>query len=218
MHRSLRKLGLLTLLLAACRNGKPADEAPAPIEPPTRPLAQLAAQRVILVPTFSLGTGDVMGWSTQIPKSRDYLKTVDDELETALGERGLKKQWIYPADLQRALRNNPTYAMDPYSLGTNVLRNPNIVSGTKLGDPLATQIRTMVALQEDARAVLVPVELKFEQQSPGLGVAVLRLVLLDGRLGDVRWVGTVKSDPAKTLSRPVLASLATHFADLITAP
>lgn len=218
MHRTFRQISLFALLLAACHRGKPADEASAPIEPPARPLAQLAAQRVILVPAFSLAATDPMGWGASIAKSRDYLKTLDDELETALGERGLKKQWIYPAGLVRAVRANPTYAVDPYSLGTNALRNPNLVSGAKLGDPLATQLRTMVALQEDGRAVLVPVELRFEQQPSGQGVAALRVVLIDGRLADVRWVGTVRSDPDKTLSRAMLTSLATHFADLITAP
>ena len=218
VHRSFRQLSFLTVLLAACHQGKAADEAPAPIEPPARPLAQLAAQRVILVPAFSLVAGDALGWAAQIPKSRDYLKTLDDALEIALGERGLKKQWIYAAGLVRAVRANPTYAVDPYSLGTNVLRNPNITSGTKLGDPLATQLRTMVALQEDGRAVLVPVELRFEQLPSGEGVAALRVMLLDGRLSDVRWVGTVRSDPARTLSPAVLTSLATHFADLISAP
>lgn len=218
MHRSLRHFTLGALLLAACHHGKPEDPASAPIEPPARPLALLAAQRVILVPAFSLVTGDAMGWGGQIPKSREYLKSLDDELQTALSERGLRRQWVYPADLVRAMRANPTYAVDPYSLGTNVLRNPNITSGTKLGDPLATQLRTMVALQEEGRAVLAPVELRFEPAPAGQGVAALRVVLLDGRMGDVRWVGTIRSDPAPKLTRAVLTNLATHFADLVTAP
>ena len=88
VHRSLRHFSLGALLLTACHHGKPEDPASAPIEPPARPLALLAAQRVILVPAFSLVTGDVMGWGAQIPKSREYLKSLDDELQTALSERG----------------------------------------------------------------------------------------------------------------------------------
>ena len=64
----------------------------------------------------------------------------------------------------------------------------------------------------------MPVELRFEQDKSGQGIAVLRLALLDGRLGEVRWVGEVKSDPSPTLSRAVLASLAGRIADLITTP
>ena len=133
-------------------------------------------------------------------------------------ERGLKSQWIYPPDLVRAARSNPTYAVDPYTTGVNVLRAAAIKSGSRYGDPLATQLRTMIALQNDARAVLVPVELRFEKLPSGQGVAVLKVAMLDARLSDVRWIGTVRSEPSPTLSRAVLTSVAARFADLITAP
>jgi hypothetical protein len=213
---SLRLLCSLPLVLAACRGQKGA-ETPPPVEPQLRPLAQLAAQQVIVTPSYYLRAPDPLGWSAQVPKSREYLKSLDDELALVLAERGLKSQWVYPADLVRAMKGSPTYAVDPYTLGVSPLRSPNLRSGGKVGDPLATQLRTMIALQ-DARAVLVPVELRFEKDKDGLGVAVLRVALLDGRLGDVRWIGDVRSDPASTLSRATLTSLANHFADLITAP
>jgi hypothetical protein len=218
VHRSIRQLCSLLLFAAACHGGAKTGEAPQPVEAPVRPLAQLAAQRVVLTPAYSLLGGDVLGWSAQIPKTREYLRSLDEELEIALGERGLKSQWIYPADLLKSMRGSPTYAVDPYALGVNILRGSGIVSGMKLSDPLATQLRKIVAMQEDARAVVVPVELHFEKQPDGKGVAVLRVALLDGRLGDVRWVGTARSDPASAPSRAVLTSLAAHFADLITAP
>lgn len=183
-----------------------------------RPLSQLAAQRVIVTPAFLVVTGDALGWSAQIPRWREWLRLLDDEIATTLSDRGLKSQWLFPADLVRAAKSNPTYAVDPYTLGVNVLRDPKLASGARLGDPLATQLRTMIALQSDARAVLVPVEVRFEKTPAGHGVAALRVALLDGRLGDVRWVGTVRSDTSSTLSRTVLTSLAARFADLIAAP
>jgi hypothetical protein len=67
----------------------------------------------------------------------------------------------------------------------------------------------MIALH-DSRFVLLPVELRFERDAAGQGLAVLRVDLIDGRLGEVR------SDPAATFSPALLASLATHFADLVT--
>ena len=207
------------MLLAACHRGpSPESGAEMPVQESVRPLAQLAAQRVILTPAYSLVAGDALGWSAQITTPRDYLKTLDEELANVLANRGLKSQWIYPPDLVRAAKSNPTYAPDPYSLGVNVLRNTSIASGFRFGDPLATQVRTMVALQEGARAVVVPVELRFEKQASGQGVAVLRVALLDGRLSDVRWIGSVRSDPAPTLSRAVLTSLAAHVADLVASP
>jgi hypothetical protein len=184
-----------------------------------RPLAQLAAQRVIVTPSFNVRPGDPLGWAASLGKPREFLKTLDDEIVRELGERGLEKQWIYPPDLVRAARANPTYAVDPYTLGVNVLRPSAVVSGTQFGDPLATQLRTLIALQEGARAVLVPVELSFEKKpATDQEVAVLRVVLVDGRLSDVRWAGSVRSDPATTFSSAVTKSLVAHFADLIAAP
>ncbi|MEO8337836.1 MAG: hypothetical protein ABI664_22875 [bacterium] len=218
MTRTLRQLSVFAILLAACHGSKPAGEASS-VEQPVRPLAQLASQRVIVTPTYFLVGGDALGWAAQLPKGRESLRGFDDEIATVLAERGLKSQWLYPTDLVRAMRANPTYAVDPYTLGANILRGKDVVSGTRLADPLATQLRTMIALQEGARAVLVPVELRFEKASTaGQGVAALKVALLDGRLGDVRWIGTVRSDPAPEYSRAVLTSLAAHFADLFTAP
>ena len=172
---------------------------------------------MIVAPAYRLRETDALGWTAQIPRSRDYLKTLDDELLFALGERGLKTQWVYPADLVKSMRGNPTYAIDPYTLAADPLRNPDVKSGTKLGDPLATQLRTLVALQ-DARAVMIPVEVRFEKERSGQGIAILRMAVLDGRLGEVRWVSEVRSDPSPTFSRALLASLASRVADLVTAP
>ena len=220
MHRFRRQISLLAvLLLAACHRGKGAEDAAEPMEIPLRPLANLAAQRVVVTPAFSLVSGESLGWSAQIPRAREFLLALDSTIAATFAERGLKSQWIYPADLVRAKRGSPTYAVDPYALGVGQLRNPNVVSGTKLGDPLATQLRTMVALQEDARAVIIPVELRFEKDAKtGLGAAALRVALLDGRLGDVRWIGVVRSDPATAFSPALLTTLAAHLADLIVAP
>jgi len=201
-------------VLAGC-GGKP--QAPAPIEPAARPLAGLAAQHVILAPTYRLRETDALGWTAQIPRSREYLKSLDDELAFALAERGLKTQWVYPADLLKSMRGNPTYAIDPYTLAADPLRNVDVNAGTKLGDPLATQLRTLVALQ-DARAVMLPVELRFEKDKTGQGIAILRLAVLDGRLGEVRFMSEVRSDPSPTFSRGLLASVANKVADLVTAP
>jgi hypothetical protein len=51
-----------------------------------------------------------------------------------------------------------------------------------------------------------------------MGVAILRLVMMDSRLAQIKWVGEVASDPMRTLSPAVTASVASHFADLVVAP
>ena len=204
----------LSLALAGC-GGKP--QAATPPEPAARPLAALAAQHVIVAPAFRLRETDALGWTAQIPRSREYLKSFDDELAFALAERGLKAQWVYPADLLKSMRGNPTYAIDPYTLAADPLRGVDVSAGSKISDPLATQLRTLVALQ-DARAVMLPVELRFEKDKTGQGIAILKLAVLDGRLGEVRYMTEVKSDPSPTFSRGLLASIANKVADLVTAP
>ena len=39
---------------------------------------------------------------------------------------------------------------------------------------------------------------------------------MSGSIGEIRWAGEASSDPAPTFSRALLASVASHFADLIT--
>lgn len=184
---------------------------------PVRPLAALMSQQVVIAPTQSLRETDALGWTAQVPRSRVLLRAVDDSIRAELAARGIDKQWVFPEALERASKLNPSYAVDPYTLDARGLTSPAVVAGDRLGGALATQLRTIVALQESARAVLVPSELRFDRLPSGEGVAVLHVVLVDARMGDVRWIGDVKSDSSPTFSRGLLSSLAAHFADLITA-
>ena len=217
MRPTLRLLCSLSLVLAAC-HAPGGTEEPAPLVAPARPLSALVAQQVIVAPLNSLREVDAMGWTQQIPRSREFMRAFDDALAAELGARGLATRWVFPEALVRAGRNNPSYSIDPYTIAASPLRASNAAAGMRLGDPLATQLRTMVALQELARPVLVPAELWFDKSSQGQGVAVLRLALVDGRVGEVRWIGDVRSAPSSTFSRELLTSLAAHAADLIAAP
>jgi hypothetical protein len=51
-----------------------------------------------------------------------------------------------------------------------------------------------------------------------MGVATLRVVMIDSRMAQIKWAGEISSDPMKTLSPALTASVATHFADLVVAP
>lgn len=183
-----------------------------------RPLAALASQQVIVTPTHAMREVDPMGWTKQIPRSRELLRALDDSIAAELAARGLATQWVFPPALVRAAEGSPSYKVDPYMLAAGALRTGGVVGNPVPGN-LATQLRTMIALQESARAVLIPVELRFERDTAGLGVAVLHVALVDGRLGQLRWIGDVRSAPLASFTRgPLLQSIAAHFADLIAAP
>jgi hypothetical protein len=88
---------------------------------------------------------------------------------------------------------------------------------TRLPEPLASQVRTLVALHDDTRLVLVPVELKLEPVPAAVSGqpaarGVLRVVLLDARLSNVRWIGDITSDPAPVFGAAITASVAAKLA------
>jgi hypothetical protein len=215
VRSSFRYLYSLSLALAACRPSGAPEQAPVAV--PVRPLAFLAAQQVVVAPLNRLREADAMGWTREIPRSREFMRAFDDALEAELGARGLSR-WVYPAALVRARRSSPSFAVDPYALETAPLRSPAAKGGVRLADPLAGQLRTMIALQESARGVLIPVELWFDRTPDGQGVAVLRLALVDGRTTEIRWIDDVRGTPQASFSRDLVTSLVAHTADLFAAP
>ena len=176
------------------------------------------SQQVVVAPTQMLRETDALGWTAQGPRSRELLRARDDSIRAELAARGVDRQWVFPEAVERASKLNPTYAVDPYRLDARGLANPKVVAGDRVGGALATQLRTMVALQESARAVLLPAELRFDRLPSGEGAAVLHVAVIDARMGDIRWIGDVRSDSSPTFSRALLSSLAAHLADLISAP
>ena len=71
---------------------------------------------------------------------------------------------------------------------------------------------------ERIRYAILPVELRIENRGGGTGVAILRLVMMDSRLAQIKWIGEVVSDPMTRFSPALTASVAARFADLVLAP
>ena len=210
-----------TAIQIGCGPRTPASSTetrPAPASAPALALAGLAGQRIIVLPTNTIRIAPELNWTAAIGHARDVQQAFDAEIAAALKERGTAQGWIFPEALQQAYRRNASYAADPYALAEDLLRSPKLAVGTRLTEPFASQIRTMVALHEDARLVLAPVELRFEQAqtaSAAFGRAVLRLVLVDARASDVRWIGEVASDSAATYGPALLADVASRVGDLV---
>ena len=140
---------------------------------------------------------------------------LDSAISTALYERAVSRQWFLPPDLMRSYERNRSYATNPYELTTTVLRAPTFQVASRYGEPLSSQLRTMIALHESVRMVLIPVELRFEKEGKA-GRAILRAVMLDARAADARWVGEVRGDTS-SIPRRALDNLASRFADLFVA-
>lgn len=181
-----------------------------------RPFAAYATQRLVVAPTAHVRGGDTLGWVQGMGGPRGTARQLDTRIAAALDTRGLAARWVLPPALQRTYERNRSYVTDPYQLSVEQLRAAAFTAGSRFGEPLSTQLRTMIALESDARFVLVPVELRFDREGAGLR-GVLRVALLDPRLAEARWVGDVKGD-ASAAAAAALASVAARLADLFAAP
>ena len=184
--------------------------------PRAHPLERLAAEQMLVLPVQYLTFADSLGWSQGAPSSRAYLSTVDDEIAFALTQRGLKGRWTLVPDLIRSVTRNPGYAPDPHSLAASEIRWGQKEAGWELREPLASQLRSLIALTE-ARYILFPVELRFTG-SAGVGHATLHLVIIDARRSQVQWSGDLAGIGATKFSPAIAADLASRLADLIAAP
>ncbi|MDQ3696418.1 MAG: hypothetical protein M3373_00110 [Gemmatimonadota bacterium] len=183
---------------------------------PARSLAGLVGQPLIILPIRYLRPADSPGWAGQVGDPRAFLGRVDDELAFAVRSRGITGPWTWPEELARAAQRNPLHATDPYQIAAEALRPGPRQRPSEVSDPLASQLRSLIALR-DARFALVPVEVRFESRGGGTGRAVLHVALVDARLARVTWSGEVASDSAAALSPALPVSLAERFADLFAA-
>ncbi len=198
---------------AACAS-KPAETGASPVV--LRPLERMAGQEMLVLPVQYLSSTDSLGWQQQIPNRAAFLSALDDQIEAALDARGLGRAWTFAREVERASKLNSILMTDARSLSAEWLRG-RVLPETTVRDPLAQQVRGLVGLK-GSRYALLPVELRLENRGAGTGVAILRVVMIDSRMALIRWVGEVRSDPMKTLSPALTASVASHFADLVVAP
>ena len=176
----------------------------------------MAGQEILVFPVQYLSSTDTLGWQQQIPNRAAFLAALDDQIEAAMASRGLGRAWTFGREVERASKLNSILMTDARSLSAEWLRG-RVLPETSVRDPLQSQVRGLVGLK-GSRYALLPVELRLENRGGGTGVAILRVVMIDSRMALIRWVGEVVSDPMKTLSPALTASVATHFADLVLAP
>jgi hypothetical protein len=162
---------------------------------------------------------DSLGWAAKITDRRAFLDDVDAEIAFALRDRDhIGKTWVFPPQLAAAAKRNAPYAPDVYDLAAEWLRPPMKRPPDILPEPLASQLRTLVALEDESRYVLFPIEVRFLPAGKGQESAVIRFVLFDARASRIAWIADVASDPAPKFSRALAASAAQHLADLVSAP
>jgi hypothetical protein len=205
-------LAAAVAMTTGCHHAKPEAGGP---NPAVQRLGGIAGQPLLIAPVQTIKIAPELAW-TALPKTADILASLDRALTDTLRERVRNQEWVYADALVASSKNNPTYAADPHSLSIQMLKAPKLQVAQRLTEPLATQLRTMIALHE-GRLVLIPVELRFDKIPTGGARPVLRLVMVDPRLSDVRWIGDVVGADLPTFSTAFTASLAASLADLFAA-
>lgn len=209
--RNVRAIFLVAVLVA-CRGAAPVPASPE--GDPARPLAPYAPRRVIVLPLQSLDDG--AGWNREGAHAASRGR-LDDEIAFALTERGLGSRWILPGALRSMTRRAGTYVPDLQALSVEPLRRRRDLPKGPLGDPLAGQLRSLVAFT-DARWVLLPIEGRIERpagQSAGPARLVVQLAMIDARGAVVAWMGDVAGDTASTPGPRPFATAAARVADLV---
>jgi hypothetical protein len=189
----------------------------APQAPVSRALEPLATQPVALVPAQYLRVGDSASAGANLGPAREVLASLDSAIIAELAARGTARQWVMPDALARSAKRNPAFTSDPHALAAESLRAGVRRTNPRLGEPLASQMRSLVALTE-ARFGLIPAEIRFAPSADGTR-AILRLVLVDARLAEIQWIGEVSTEvPSAATRAAVVGGLARRVADLLVAP
>ena len=196
-----------------------AQDSTAPSQEHLTPFAVWTGRRVIILPAQFVLQFDSLGWAQQIPDTKEYLASFDAELTFALTERGLAKPWVMSTKLPAEYKRMPDYMADPFQLAAEWMRYPGPKKAIPyLPDPLAGQLRSILAVNDRAEYVLLPIEIRFEPVPGGGGRAVLRAAIIDPRRLKTPWMGDIYSDIEGKFSPALLASLAEHLANLFVLP
>lgn len=206
-----RVLAITTLAIGALACAGSTIAAQPPAGPITQPLAAFAAQKVAVMPVQFL-RADTAG-PVRAADWAGIRKALDDSIGAAIAERGIGKKWAYAADIERMAKRNAVYVSDPASLGAGSLRTRPLKPEEQVSPVLVNNLRSLIALG-DSRFALIPVELWFAHKGAE-SRASLRLVLVDGRVGQIAWAGDLAGEAGTAFGAATIGALAQRVADLI---
>ena len=173
-------------------------------------------------PTHSLREADPTRLDARRSRGRaSTCATLDDAIARgARASAGSRRSGSSRPTSRARARRNPTYAVDPYTLARGAARERRTSCRGRSSPSRSPRSSARWSRCRRARAVLVPVELRFEQdRRPGREWPCCTLALLDGRARrrplDRR---RAERSRRRRFSPALLASLAAHLADLIAAP
>lgn len=96
----------------------------------------------------------------------------------------LETKWILPPELRMISIRSSGYFPDPDLMGQGVMRNPAIKKKTP--EPLQSKLRSISGVT-NARVVIIPAGVVFNRDTTGMLRANVSVVLVDPRLGDIKY-------------------------------
>lgn len=147
----------------------------------------LSGQTVAIIPITFIGAdsslkGDsalALYWN-RVNGLRHFDSLFGDYLSSVL----LETKWILPPELRKISVRSSGYFPDPDLMGQGVLRNPNIKK--KVPEPLQSKLRAVAGVT-NARVMIVPAGVVFNRDSTSMLEAKVSVVLVDPRLGEIRY-------------------------------
>lgn len=175
-----RLIAVAGLVVLACGSSQTVDSAPTPTRP--LPVGAMIGVQVVVYPLTMVAAEGALEWTDLLEPRLEALRRADSMIGEALANRTPEVTWVEPDALRRAARQAPGMFTNPDRMATAALR----YNLDKVPDPLRSQMRILTAVAGD-RMALVPASLLFFHEPDGPGRAELTLVLVDVRLGEIRW-------------------------------
>ena len=199
---SLAALAGAALLYGCASSGPKAEEPTAP----STPLAGMAGRQLLVLPAQYLSVGNPGGGYDIVPAGASLLPILDEEIADTFRKRGVKSNWTFGREITQSAMRNGGLAGDPRQLSVQSVRRVK-VGDTPLPEPLASEIRNLVALTS-ARYALLPIEVHVDVRGTERRGSA-RFLLIDARTARVTWSEDV--DAVTTHDAQVAADAFTPF-------
>jgi hypothetical protein len=187
-----RRWRLATLLIAGLAGC--AGKAPPPAPGTSRGIPpDLRGTRVMVLP---------------VQDNRGVPGDLDAEIAFALGDRGKGVDWIFPAQLERALERSPGLDTEIHGLPVGMFEGGEV---RRVGDPLYGDLRRLSAVV-DGEVALIPVSAMLTPTAQDSVQLQLSATLVHVRTGRVLWFGVAGGDAGTGDDPRVLASAVDRLA------
>jgi hypothetical protein len=207
--RSKIRLTLSAIASAALLYGCASSAAKTTDEPtpPSSPLAGMAGRQLLVLPAQYLSVGNPGGGYDIVPSGASLLPILDEEIADTFRKRGVKSNWTFGREITQSAMRNGGLAGDPRQLSVQGVRRVK-AGDTPLPEPLASEIRNLVALTS-ARYALLPLEVHLDVKGTERRGSA-RFLLIDARTARVTWSEDVNADT--THDAQIAADAFTPFA------